>query len=264
MAPRLDDLEPRRKRFRRDDPQCVESRRESGAFNQWNNSWRTAKVYCLLDTTDEPAADDAFVDELVAHFELAPGRQVGEPRGSAGAARRAVDCTVAVKHGVTSVGTLALRFIGPHHVADSPYRRIQRMHRLHCLAHQCTDYRTEREDICSTERVDALVRALRLDDCVEISSVGDVYREWPEPRNIDPDACGCHVRRNVSDRDTGDSVPAGCVLDPDDPGGHFDAESASDTGPNEPMLECKRNHANRPMATHGQAAAGFEIGRAHV
>ena len=30
---------------------------------------RAAKVYCLLNTTDKSAADDAFVDKLVADFQ---------------------------------------------------------------------------------------------------------------------------------------------------------------------------------------------------
>src|SRR5882757_439492 len=78
--PRLDDLKPGRKRFRRVNPQCVESRRERGSLNHGDNSRSTAKIYCLLDTTDEPATDNALMDELVAHFQLSLGCQMRQAR----------------------------------------------------------------------------------------------------------------------------------------------------------------------------------------
>src|SRR3569832_141407 len=59
---RLGYLEPGRKRIGRVDPQCVETRRKRRALNHWNNSLRTAQVYCLQDPTDETTADDALVN----------------------------------------------------------------------------------------------------------------------------------------------------------------------------------------------------------
>ena len=71
---------PEGKWLGRVDPQCVESRRESRAFNHGNNSRSTAKVYCLQYTTDESATDDALMYELVAHFQLALSGEMGEAR----------------------------------------------------------------------------------------------------------------------------------------------------------------------------------------
>src|SRR5712671_3930855 len=132
------------------------------------------------------------------------------------------------------------------------------MHRLHCFAHQGANDGTEREDICSAELIDALVATLWLDDCVEIPSIRHVYDERAEPRNLDPDARSCQIRRHVTNSNACDLVPAGRVLDPDHARRDFDTESADGAGANETMLECKRNHANRPVAAHGQAAAGFD------
>src|SRR3984893_19273874 len=132
------------------------------------------------------------------------------------------------------------------------------MHRLHCIAHERADDGTEGEDICGTELVDALVGLLWLDDCVEIPAIRHVYDERPEPRHVDPDACGWHVRGHVTDCNACDLVPAGRVVDPDSPRRYFDTEPAGRARANEAMLECKRNDTNRPVAAHGQAAAGFD------
>src|SRR5882724_7559663 len=132
------------------------------------------------------------------------------------------------------------------------------MHRLHRLAHERTDDRAEGEDICRTELVDALIGVLWLYDCVEITSIGDIYYERTQSGDIDPDACSCHIRGHITNCDARDLVAAGRVFDPDHPRGYFDTESAEGSGANESMLECKRNHANRPVAAHGQAAAGFD------
>src|SRR5450756_2141155 len=62
----LSHLEPRGKRLGRVYPHGVEPRREGGPFYERVNSWRAAKIHCLLNPTDKPAANDALVDEPVA------------------------------------------------------------------------------------------------------------------------------------------------------------------------------------------------------
>ena len=68
-------------------PECIQSGRESGALDGRNYGRCTAQIHCLLYATDEAAADDAFVDEPGANFQLSLGGQVGQSGASAGPAR---------------------------------------------------------------------------------------------------------------------------------------------------------------------------------
>src|SRR5262249_22794429 len=137
-------LEPGRKRFGRIDPQCVESRCERRAFYHGNNSLRTAQVHCLQDATDKSATNNALMDKLAANFQFPTAKQMGESRGGTGAAGRAIDGAIAVKHRIASIGTLPFGLIGPHDVTDAPDRWIERVYGLHRLAHQVSDNRAQR------------------------------------------------------------------------------------------------------------------------
>src|SRR6267154_3284981 len=72
-----------------------------------------------LDAALEEAADDALMDEIVAHLELALGGEMRHARRGAGTARAAIDGAVAVEHRVAAMGALVARRAGPHHMADA-------------------------------------------------------------------------------------------------------------------------------------------------
>src|SRR5437870_12690008 len=100
------------------------------------------------------------------------------------------------------------------------------MHGLHSLAHQRADDRTEREDICSAELIDALVVTLWLDGCVEIPSIRHIHHERAAPRDIDPDARSRQIRRHVTNCSACNLGPASRVVDPDHPRRYLGTDSA--------------------------------------
>src|SRR5713226_2307999 len=64
-------------------PECIHSRRESGALDGGNYGWCTAQIHCLLYATGETAADDAFMDERFARLEPPGAGKMGEARRGA-------------------------------------------------------------------------------------------------------------------------------------------------------------------------------------
>src|SRR6266436_8737384 len=83
-----------------------------------------ADFRCALDPALEEAADDALMDEIVAHLELALGGEMRHARRGAGAAGRAIDGAIAVEHRVAAMRALVARRAGPHHMADADDARV--------------------------------------------------------------------------------------------------------------------------------------------
>src|SRR5260370_1390435 len=80
--------------------------------------------------------DNALMDELVAHFELALGDEMRHARRGTGAAGTAIDSAVAVEDGVAAMRALVARRAGPHHVADAGDAGILGVGELDLLLHQ--------------------------------------------------------------------------------------------------------------------------------
>src|SRR3569833_1741527 len=133
------------------------------------------------------------------------------------------------------------------------------MHGLDSLTHERPDYRAKGEDIGGPQLIDAFVGTLRLDDCVKIAAVGDIYYEAAKARDVDFHASGCHVGRNITDGDTGDLVTLGRVLDPDDSRRHLQAEAHGRSRPDQPVLQRKGDETNRSITTQQQTTAGFYV-----
>src|ERR1700722_20626017 len=74
------------------------------ALDTGNDSRFAGDTGGLFDLAGEPRPDDAFMDEGIPFFQLAPGKPLGHPGGGSGAAGGPVDGLVAIENSVTCSG----------------------------------------------------------------------------------------------------------------------------------------------------------------
>uniref|UniRef100_A0A0N5A080 LigA n=1 Tax=Parastrongyloides trichosuri TaxID=131310 RepID=A0A0N5A080_PARTI len=259
-----DDLEARPEGILAVHPDGVEAGGDGRTLDRGHDRLVVAHRGLGFDAADEPAADVAFVDEGVADLQPPLGVQMSQPRRGAGAAGAAVDGLVAIEDGVAAVGALTLGLVGPQHVADPVDRGFVRVHRVegrpHPFAHQTAQF----DDAAGAQIVQARVGALRLDDGVVVAAVGHVDAQRAEARHVDLDAFRRQIGGDIADAHRGHLVALSLIGDVQNARRDLDLQPARRARPDQAVFQPEGDHADRPVAAHGQAAAGLDEQDARV
>src|SRR3546814_15874478 len=147
------------------------------------------------------------LDEACTETEPVGRVKRGKAGGGAGAAGAAIDRPFAVEDGVAPVGTFAFGLVGPEDMTDAADAGLERMYRLVNGLNHLPDGAAQLDDASRAQGVEAFVRALRLDDRIQVAAIGDVERQRSEAGNLDLDAAPGAVGRHGHDADATHPVP---------------------------------------------------------
>ncbi|MNL18124.1 hypothetical protein D3C87_1392560 [compost metagenome] len=198
------------------------------------------------------------MDEGVADLQTPLGVQMGQPRRGAGAAGTAVDGLVAIEDSVAAVGPLAFRRVGPQDMADAVDRGLVRVHRMKDLAHALSHQAAQFDDAAGAQVVQAGVSALRLHDGVVVAAVGDIDLQRTKAGNFDLDPLRRQIGGDIADTDRRHAVAFGFIGDVQNARRDLDLQPSWGARPDQAVLQAEGDHADGPMAAHGQAAAGLD------
>src|SRR6516225_11676462 len=185
--------------------------------NRWHHGVEIADRRLPFDAAAEQAADDRFVDELVADGKLAARRLLRDPRGSAGAAGRAVDRLLAIEDGIAGMRLRMMRFSRPKDVTEPGDGRILGMDEGIFLVDQPANDRRQALDVESRDVVEVAIMLLRFDDRIEIAAIGNVEDEPAEVGDVDVEPRLVKEGGNVADAHLDDvAVVVAAILGFDD------------------------------------------------
>ena len=136
------------------------------------------------DAADEPRADHALVDELLAVADQPAGGEHGQPRRGRGPRRAAVEPAGGDDGGVARVAAVARRG-GEDDEGEDAERRLGGVGDLELLGDRRADALAEVGELARLLGHDRVAERLGVDERAERAAVGDVDPQLPDPRDVD-------------------------------------------------------------------------------